>query len=80
MIAGIKGNLDYIGPDWVIVAVAGISVKLSVPSSTIENLGGIGSKVELHTFLQIRDNDINLYVCINGYSIIACIFNVGIFK
>ena len=46
MIAGIKGNLDYIGPDWVIVAVAGISVKLSVPSSTIENLGGIGSKVD----------------------------------
>lgn len=79
MIASIKGNLDYIGPDWIIVAIGGISVKLSVPSSTIENLGPIGNKIELHTFLQIRDNDINLYGFSNaeGRSIFEILLSIS---
>ena len=61
MIAGVRGHLEAAGPDWVIVAVGGVSLKLFAPSSTIEGLGAIGGRVHLYTHLQVKEDDLSLY-------------------
>ena len=61
MIAGVRGNLEAVGPDWVVVGVHGISLRVSVPSSAIPGLGAIGSPVHLHTHLVVRDDALELH-------------------
>lgn len=61
MIAGVRGTLESVGPDWVVVAVHGVSLRVSVPSSTIPNLGAIGAPVHLHTQLMVRDDTLELH-------------------
>ena len=61
MIAGVRGTLEAVGPDWVVVGVHGISLRVSVPSSAIPGLGAIGSPVHLHTHLVVRDDALELH-------------------
>ncbi len=61
MIAGLRGNLEAIGPDWAIVNVQGVSFRVSVPSSAIPALGAVGSAVHLHTHLIVRDDALELH-------------------
>ena len=62
MIAGVRGILEATGPDWVQVRVGGsVSFQVSVPASTIEELGDIGDEVHLHTRLYVRDDEAVLY-------------------
>ncbi len=61
MISSLRGTLEAIGPDWIALAVGGVSLKVHVPSSTIETLGPVGTKVRLFTHLQVREDALNLY-------------------
>ena len=61
MITGIRGNLEAIGPDWVTITVGGVSLQVSVPSSTIPTLGSMGTAVHLHTRLMVRDDSLVLH-------------------
>ena len=61
MIAGLRGNLEAVGPDWAIVNVQGVSFRVSVPSSAIPALGAVGSAVHLHTHLLVRDDALELH-------------------
>ena len=61
MIAGVRGTLEAVGPDWVVVGMHGISLRVSVPSSAIPGLGAIGSPVHLHTHLVVRDDALELH-------------------
>ena len=62
MIAGVTGILEDRGPDWVRVQVGGsVSLQVSVPSSTVQELGELGAQVSLHTRLYIRDDEAVLY-------------------
>ena len=61
MIAGVEGTLRSVTDDSVIVEVGGISLRLLVPASTLVVLGPCGSRVQLHTHLQVREESLALY-------------------
>ena len=61
MITGVRGTLEAVGPDWVTVAIHGVSLRVSVPSSAIPGLGEIGAAVHLHTHLIVRDDALELH-------------------
>lgn len=61
MLVGLEGIVEGRGGDFVIIGVGGISLRLYVPTSTLRALGDVGSKVRLHTYLQVREDSIVLY-------------------
>jgi Holliday junction DNA helicase RuvA len=65
MIANLRGRIEAIGKDHLIVNVGGIGFKVYVPTSLLENLEGVGRPVELFTHLHVRENELALYGCRN---------------
>jgi Holliday junction DNA helicase RuvA len=63
MIANLKGRIEAIGKDYLIVGVGGIGFKVYVPTSVLENSEGRGRQVELFTHLHVRENELTLYGC-----------------
>ena len=63
MIANLKGRVEAIGKDHVVVGVGGIGFKVYVPTSVLETTDGPGRQVELFTHLHVRENDLTLYGC-----------------
>jgi Holliday junction DNA helicase RuvA len=61
VIAGVRGVLVATGPDWVHLLVGGITLRISVPASSVAELGEPGGPVYLHTCLRIRDEQPVLY-------------------
>ena len=61
MITGIEGTVADSGPDWLDVAVGGVTVRVNLPMSTAERLGAIGAPVKLLTTLQVRDDSLTLF-------------------
>jgi Holliday junction DNA helicase RuvA len=61
LITGIEGILADSGPEWVEVAVGGVTVRVNAPQSTVEGLGAVGARVKLFTALQVRDDSLTLY-------------------
>ncbi len=50
-----------IGPDWVHVALGGVTLQVFVPSNAIAGLGPTGNTVSLRTLLRIREEQPVLY-------------------
>ena len=63
MIANLKGRVEAIGKDYVIVDVGGIGFKVYVATSFLETAEGLGRQVELFTHLHVRENELTLYGC-----------------
>ena len=63
MIANLKGRVEAIGKDYVVVDVGGIGFKVHVPTSFLETVEGLGRQVELFTHLHVRENELTLYGC-----------------
>ena len=61
MIAGLKGTIEAVGSNWVILDVGGISFQVFLPTSTLSAIGVIGKEVKLNTFLQVREDGMALY-------------------
>ena len=61
LISSIRGGIESVGPDWVDVAVGGITLRLSVPGSTAERMVRLSGEVRLFTSLQVRDDSLSLY-------------------
>jgi Holliday junction DNA helicase RuvA len=61
MIAAVKGQLEYTGLDYVLINVNGVSLRLFVPLSLLEDLGEIGREVKLYTHLYVREDQLALY-------------------
>ncbi len=61
MITSLRGNLEFKGADQVFVAVGGVSFQVFTPSSTLDKLGPVGGRVQLHTYLHLRPDQITLY-------------------
>jgi Holliday junction DNA helicase RuvA len=61
VISGVRGVLVATGPDWVHLLVGGITLQISVPATSIAELGDPGGPVYLHTCLRIRDDQPVLY-------------------
>jgi len=63
MIANLKGRVEAIGKDYVVLGVGGIGFKVHVPTSFLETVEGLGRQVELFTHLHVRENELVLYGC-----------------
>lgn len=61
MIAYIKGTLEIKTKGYVVIEVNGIGYKIFMAENAIEKLGIIGEKVQVHTYMRVREDDISLY-------------------
>jgi Holliday junction DNA helicase RuvA len=61
VITGIEGLVADSGPEWLDVAVGGVTVRVNVPMSTAERLGAVGAPARLYTTLQVRDDSLTLF-------------------
>ena len=61
MLAGLKGTIEAIGANWVVIEVGGISFQVFLTTSTLSSLGTVGQKVKLHTHLAVREDNLSLY-------------------
>jgi Holliday junction DNA helicase RuvA len=61
MIAGVRGTIEAIGSNWVIIDVGGVSYQIFVPTSTLSNLGVVGQSAKLHTHLHVREDNLTLF-------------------
>lgn len=62
MIAGLRGELDEVGPDYLLVNVGGVVFQVFASSSTLAGATTSGSPViSLHTHLQVREDALTLF-------------------
>ena len=61
MIASLSGTVQKIEAGSLVVAVGGIGVRVYVPRTVLENVGGVGRIIGLHTHLQVREGDLSLF-------------------
>ena len=60
MIASLSGKVSAIGKTYLVVDVSGVGFQVHVPASLLSP-DQRGQKIELYTFLQVRENDLSLY-------------------
>jgi holliday junction DNA helicase RuvA len=61
MIAAVRGRLEEMGADNVVIEVGGLSLRLYVPTTVLNDLGEIGSEVKLYTHFYVREAQMSLY-------------------
>ncbi len=61
MYAYIKGTLEIKTADYVVIETAGIGYKIFMSQTAIDKLDEVGSKVKIHTYLRVREDDMSLY-------------------
>jgi Holliday junction DNA helicase RuvA len=61
MIASLTGILKYKSPTEILIDVHGIGYTVSIPLSTYEKLGDIGSSISLLTHFHVREDAMQLY-------------------
>ena len=61
MLAYIKGTLESKMKGFVVIDVGGLGYKVYMSDIGIEKLGKIGEKVKVHTYYQVREDDISIF-------------------
>ncbi len=61
MIASIRGVIQSIGQDCLVVETGGIGFLIYAPRPTLAAAGAVGDKICLHTLLIVRDDALTLY-------------------
>ena len=61
MIASLSGTIQFIGQDSLVVNVGGVGVRVFVPKTVLEDVGGVGRAIHLHTHLIVREQELSLY-------------------
>lgn len=61
MIAKLRGLLDSVGKDWIIVDVGGVGYEVSCPAKTLARLPALGEPVTLSIETHVREDAIKLY-------------------
>ena len=61
MIASLSGTILKIEKDGLVIGVGGVGIRVSVPRTVLENVGGIGRQHRLHTHLIVREQELSLY-------------------
>ena len=61
MIAYLKGTLEEIGSDYIVVDVNNIGYQVRVSLRVMEGLPGLGSDIKIHTYTYVREDVIALY-------------------
>lgn len=61
MIASLHGIVNHIGDDHLVIAVGGVGLRVFVPRNVLEDVGGVGRNISLHTHLIVRETELTLY-------------------
>jgi Holliday junction DNA helicase RuvA len=61
MIAAVRGKLEWMGPDSILIDISGVSLRLFVPAAILDELGPIGGEIKLYTHLYVREDQLTLY-------------------
>ena len=61
MIAYLKGTLEEIGNDYIVVDVNNIGYQVKVSLRVIEGLPSLGNQIKIHTYTYVREDIIALY-------------------
>lgn len=61
MIAFLRGTLDSVGPDWVLIDVQGVGYQVHASEQTIQTLPPIGQPMRIFTHLAHREDAMLLY-------------------
>lgn len=61
MIAAVRGQLEGRGADHALVGVGGIVLRVSSSTTTLQQLGAVGTNVTLHTHLWVREDALLLF-------------------
>lgn len=61
MIAFLKGEVEHIAGDYVVLAVGGIGYNVFISGKTLENISGTGTEIKLHTYLNVREDAMQLF-------------------
>ena len=61
LVSSVRGALESVGPDWADVDIGGVTLRVSVPDSTLRSIGAAGGQVRLLTSLQVREDSLTLF-------------------
>ena len=61
MLAYIKGTLDAICKNYIIIDVGGLGYKIFMSENSINTIGTIGDIIKVHTYYKVREDDISIY-------------------
>lgn len=61
MIASVRGTMERIGIDHVVVQVGGFGIKVYVPASELPSVDVVGSQTMFFTTLVLREDSVDLY-------------------
>lgn len=61
MYSYIKGELVEILDDTIVVEAGQIGYNIHIPASMIDNFTGTGQEVKIYTYLQVKEDDMQLY-------------------
>jgi len=61
MIATLTGAIQKVEKASLIVSLGGVGIRVFVPRNVLEDAGGPGRRVHLHTHLLVRQDDLTLY-------------------
>ncbi|HEC56351.1 MAG TPA: Holliday junction branch migration protein RuvA [Candidatus Syntrophoarchaeum butanivorans] len=65
MIAHIRGRIEDLNEDSVVIDVGGVGYRVLVPGRIIDSIGEIGDEVKLLTHLQVKEDEMVLYGFLN---------------
>ena len=61
MIASLSGTVQKIEAGSLVVLVGSVGVRVFVPRTVLEDVGGVGRRLTLHTHLQVREDNLSLF-------------------
>ena len=61
MIASLSGTVQQIEESSLVIAVGGVGVRVHVPKTILQDVGGNGRSIQLHTHLIVREQELSLY-------------------
>ncbi len=61
MLAYIKGSLEEKTSTYVVIDVGGLGYKIYMSENAIDKLGEIGEIIKVHTYYQVREDDISIF-------------------
>ena len=63
MIASIEGRITAIEDQAIVIQIGGIGFRVHVPEPVLSDVGPIGGRISLHTYLHVREDNLALYGC-----------------
>lgn len=61
MISSIRGTVQHVGTDEIILEVGGVGIRISLPIPVLEVVPAVGKPFFLHTRLIVREDSLSLY-------------------